>query len=290
MSKTLPIYQINQFESKQPDNDFYVNKINLHAKLHQFAELPHKHDFFLMLFITNGHGKHQVDFQDHEIKAGRFFFIRPGQMHYWMLSENIEGFVFFHSIGFYNNHLNHHKISDFHHFKNYQNEPFVDLKAGTFSFVSSLLSQLYSEYNNNQPMRISKAHSMIHLIYIEISRNYKSSAMKANRTYLEKLNKFEILVESHYLTKKMPREYAALLNMTEKHLNRIIKHCLNKTTTELIADRLIIEAKRMLLHSDLQVNQVSDKLGFSERSYFNRFFKKQTLLTPNQFRNQYTNM
>ena len=287
MKDILPVYQIDQFQSNKFDKDFYVNKIDIHAQLHEFAEFPHKHDFFLLLFITKGSGTHQVDFEDFEIEPGRFFFIKPGQMHCWNLSRDIEGYVFFHSKDFYDNYFSSHSINNFHFFKNYQTQPFVDLKTKVSQFITTLLGQLHQEYTHNEEMRISKVHSVIHLIYIEIARLYQGELKPVTSVYLDKLNKFEALIEEHYLTCKFPRDYAEMLNITEKHLNRIVKFSLNKTSTELIANRIIIEAKRMLLHSVLPINQISEELGFNEKSYFNRFFKKQVAQTPKQFRDQF---
>lgn len=290
MKEVLPVYQINQFKSETIEANFYVNKIDVHAKLHQFAELPHKHDFFLMLYVTGGKGKHQIDFEDFEVSKGRFFFIKPGQMHCWDLSEDIAGYVFFHSKDFYDNYFNSHTINNFHLFKNYQTKPFVDLEGQSAIFMETLLGQLEKEYTHNEPMRLSKVHSIIHLIYIEISRIYKGALKPITSKYLDKLNQFEELIELNYSTLKFPRDYAEKLHISEKHLNRIVKFSLNKTSTELIADRLIIEAKRMLLHSHLPINRISEKLGFNEKSYFNRFFKKKVELTPKQFRDQYSSI
>ena len=77
------------------------------------------------------------------------------------------------------------------------------------------------------------------------------------------------------------------LNISEKHLNRIVKNCLNKTSSSLIQERVILEAKRMLMHSELNVTEISVALGFNESSYFIRFFKKKTGVTPMGFLNLY---
>jgi AraC-like DNA-binding protein len=82
---------------------------------------------------------------------------------------------------------------------------------------------------------------------------------------------------------KFPSEYASLLNITERHLNRITKTCLNKTPTELISDRVILEAKRMFIHSNYNIAEVAGELGYFDSSYFSKLFKKKTKLTPKQF-------
>ena len=77
------------------------------------------------------------------------------------------------------------------------------------------------------------------------------------------------------------------MNLSEKHLNRMSKECLNKTTTELIAERIVLEAKRLLIHSKQTISEIANELGYEDNSYFSRFFKKHTEQTPAQFLNSH---
>ena len=97
MSKKLPIYSITEFQSAPHENDFYANHVNLHVKEHHFTKLPHKHDFYLIILFTKGSGKHEVDFETFQVEPGTLFILKPGEMHYWELSNDIDGYVFFHS-------------------------------------------------------------------------------------------------------------------------------------------------------------------------------------------------
>lgn len=86
---------------------------------------------------------------------------------------------------------------------------------------------------------------------------------------------------------RLPKFYADLLNISTKHLNRVVKYTLNKTASELIAERLILETKRLIVHSGNDLLQISDSLKFSEYSYFSKFFKLKTGLSPSVFRKKY---
>jgi AraC-like DNA-binding protein len=85
-------------------------------------------------------------------------------------------------------------------------------------------------------MKYEKIHSLISLVYIELSRHYLPATKIKNKTYLLKLRKLEHYIDVYFKTKKSAHEYASLMNMSEKHLNRICKECLNKTTSEIIAE------------------------------------------------------
>ena len=101
MSKSLPIYSINSFKKELTRKEFYANNFSDHVKEHRFTNLPHKHDFFLVVLVTKGSGWHEVDFVRYAVKQGSVFTLQPGQMHFWNLSADVDGFVFFHTKSFY---------------------------------------------------------------------------------------------------------------------------------------------------------------------------------------------
>src|SRR5437868_5067061 len=100
MKKRLPVYSIQNFEQGAEEN-FYANDLGKHIKEHHFTNLPHKHDFYLVLLFTAGSGTHEIDFQNYQVKPGSLFIMQPGQMHLWRLSDDCQGYVFFHSRAFY---------------------------------------------------------------------------------------------------------------------------------------------------------------------------------------------
>ncbi|MBL4703576.1 MAG: helix-turn-helix domain-containing protein [Flavobacteriales bacterium] len=287
MSKALPIYSINEFQSLNLDSEFYANLLNPHVKEHHFTRLPHKHDFYLIVLITGGSGMHEIDFESYSVVPGMLFILKPGQMHFWKLSDDIDGYVFFHSRDFYDKGYLANSIKDFEFYASYQNPPCIQLNIEAISRMKSLMKELVNEYTDDQVLKWQKVHSIINLVYIEIARVYSPGNQVNSEKYLLKVRAFEDLIEENYKQVKFAKDYASMLNITEKHLNRITKNCLNKTSSQLISERILLEAKRMLMHSKLNVTEVSEELGFNESSYFIRFFKKHTDLTPLHFLHRY---
>ena len=82
------------------------------------------------------------------------------------------------------------------------------------------------------------------------------------------------------------QDYAGLMAITEKYLNELCKKTAGKTASELIHERIILEAKRLLLHSDLNNKEVAYFLSFDDPSHFSKFFKRKTGRTPSQFRKE----
>jgi AraC family transcriptional activator of pobA len=122
------------------------------------------------------------------------------------------------------------------------------------------------------------------LRFDEITRQFTASIV----SYLKKVWQFEELSEVNFKVMKFARDYSSHMKISEKHLNRIVKIGLNKMSTVLIQDRVLLEAKRMLMHSKLNVSEISFELRFRESSYFIRFFKQKTSITPLGFVKQYT--
>jgi AraC-like DNA-binding protein len=248
---------------------------------------PHKHDFYLIVLFTKGSGTHEIDFKTYDIKPGTVFMMTPGQMHNWKLSKDIDGYVFFHTKDFYDRGCTSASVLDYPFFNSIHNQPLIRLKKKAFEKLTILFKEITEEYNNTDILKFEKLHALISLVYIELSRHYLPTTKIESETYLLKLRKLEEFIGKHFKSKKYPHEYADLMNLSEKHLNRISKECLNKTTTDLIAERIVLEAKRLLIHSKYTVTEVATELGYDDNSYFSRFFKKNSGETPLEFLNKY---
>lgn len=285
--KVLPVYKIRDFE-KSPEKDaFYANYLKNHVKKYDFTHTPHKHDFFFLVLVTSGIGVHEIDFKKYEVKPGSLFILRPGQTHNWELSRDCDGYVFFHTRDFYDEGFTSGRILDYPFYSSHHSAPLITLKGRSFLQVKELLKQVTKEYMKDNFMKFQKLHALVDLIYIELSRIHRPATETGNETYLNKLKKFEALIEVHYLKYKTAGYYASLMNISEKHLNRISQTCLGKTSTRIISERIVLEAKRLLIQSRLNVTQTAYNLGYKDTSYFNRFFKKQAGQTPLDFVKRY---
>ena len=118
---------MGNFKTSRKDDVFYANYLNPHVKTHHFTELPHKHDFYLVVLITQGTGTHEVDFKSYDVEPGIMFMLKPGQMHFWKFSDDIDGFVFFHDATFFDEGYSAMSIREFDFFSSMQNEPVVYL-------------------------------------------------------------------------------------------------------------------------------------------------------------------
>ena len=213
----------------------------------------------------------------------------PGQVHTWEVSKDIDGYIFFHDEEFYNLNFTREKVENYPFFSSTENSPLIILKGGEVSGVEKRFREIVAEYRDRQLMGFQKICSLLNVLYIDLSRVYLPVAQRAkqNETQLMQVRRLEILVADNFRSIKYPGQYARMMFMSEKNLNRICKITFNKTTSDVIADRIILEAKRMLVHSKFSVIQISMELGYIDNSYFVRVFKKRTGETPMEFSKRY---
>jgi AraC family transcriptional activator of pobA len=288
--KTLPVYDIAAFQHSGNDRDFYANDFRSHLKQNEhLVLLPHRHNFYMSVLFTAGNGSHEIEFNNYTIKPGCLFMLAPGQVHTWELPDNIDGYIFFHTKEFYDLNFTYEKVENYPFFSSLRNTPLIILKKLSLKKIEPMFREMVKEYRSNELMKFKKLCSMVNILYIELSREYLPQKMidEQNQSYLARVRQLEELINKNFVDIKSPEKYARLMYVSEKHLNRMVKVSLNKTTSDLITERIILEAKRMLVFSKKTVSEIIVELGYTDNAYFFRFFKKKTAVTPADFLRQF---
>ncbi|CAN5754044.1 helix-turn-helix transcriptional regulator [soil metagenome] len=289
--KQLPVLDISKFYFAGKKEEFYSNILSLHNKEHHHhIDKPHKHNSYLVVLFTKGTGMHEVDFSSYKVKPGSVFLLTPGQTHSWNLSKDAEGYVFLHSKNYYDQPYSHNTIDSFPFFYSTQNTPCIYLSKQNEPRIRKLFSEIHKEFSSDVILKYRKICSLLDILYIELSRLYLGSNYKkvvSSSNYSMKLKQLEQLIDTNFIELKSPGDYASLMNISTKHLNRISQTLVEKSTSELIADRVLLEAKRMLLHSENTVSEIAELLGYRDYSYFSRLFKKVCGETPTEFAKHY---
>jgi len=289
----LPILNIKQFEFKINEGDFYANDFLSHLeKHHSSIAKPHKHDFYLTVLFTDGAGVHEVDFNSYPIKRGALFLMNPGQTHHWEFSEKAKGYIFFHSKEFYNLSFPNKNINDYPFFYTSYNFPFLLLEEKELDLFCVFFKLILEEYTLNEFMRHQKLALLVDLLYIETTRLYIKNEQN-NSHKIEKgvafFRRLEQLIDQNFLTMKNASDYANELNISTKHLNKIVMNTVGQTTTDIIHQRILLEAKRLLTHGELTVQEIAFELGYEDTSYFSRLFKNKCGVSPSVFSKIYIN-
>lgn len=287
----IPILNIREFEKDDLLDDFYSKSFSKHiAENKNHFNIPHSHDFFLCVLFTSGTGTHEIDFNTYPIRPGTIFFLKPGQSHFWEFEDTPEGFIFFHTQEFYDFYFFNQKLSSFPFWFSLNNPPVLILPSGKIKKIQTLFEEINSENAQEEPYKRFKLVNLLNLVYIELSREYTGNELSlgsSSPAYLKILEGLELLVEEFFRVEKSAKFYADKLNITSKHLNRVTKETLNKTTTDLITERVILEAKRDIVHATNTFSELSEILGYSDYAYFSRVFKSRTGMTPLEFKRAY---
>lgn len=282
--KKYPVYTIQRFNCNSVNSDFYINTFKNHLVTHSFVEEPHRHDFYVLVFFTAGSGSHEVDFDRFKVQAGSLFVLQPGQMHHWDLSEDVDGYVVFFSQEMYNLYFGQKDIESFPYYFSVNTKSEIVLTDQESVSLQPLFKMMLAESVENKIFKQDKILNLLDIIHIELARKYNETIVPEVHSYNSKIKQFGQLLEAKFISQKAASFYADSLNISLKHLNRICNEIVHKTTTQVITERIILEAKRMLMDRSLAVNEIASKLGYDDYSYFVRLFKKNTEMTPKQFR------
>jgi AraC-like DNA-binding protein len=167
---------------------------------------------------------------------------------------------------------------------------YCQLEAVKFKKLISILNSIFQEYTNKQESYQEIIKANLSVFFIELVRNrknLKSSAKPVNAYAQERLEEFLELLETTIGEHKQVAHYADKLNLSVFQLNAITKATLGKTSSVLMDEYVILEAKRYLLATTDQVSQIAYHLGYEDVSYFIRFFKKHTGHSPEVFRRNF---
>lgn len=285
--KSVPLYSIDQFQKKSDQKKQY--EIEVFHKNRDFkVSYPHRHDFYEILFLTEGSGTHTIDLDEHIIKPNTIFFLSPGQIHDLVLSQDIKGFIFLFTAEFYLiNKQDQNKLLElpfFYHISG-NSLPLYLKKEEAANFID-LFEQAIEENKNNQDDSSEIIRSLLDILLVKCKRCYPIDVDEKSKKSNLLVKRFKQLIEEKYQENLSVKEYAELLSVTANHLSETVKNLTGRTPTDLINDKMILEIKRLLIHTELTVSEIAFQLHFVDQSYFSRYFKKQTGISPGDFRIQ----
>ncbi|TRX48608.1 helix-turn-helix domain-containing protein [Fulvivirga sp. M361] len=288
----LPVYCIATFQDANTHElDFDIKILEELVDEFEFVNQPHRHDFYDILFITEGTGTHTIDFITYEVKPCSIFFLTPGQVHSWDLSHDVKGFSIFFKPDFY---LMDHKLKkllDFPFFHTMNTSPALYFDCRIDPIVKQVIHEIYRENQTAKLGREKVVRAYLDILLIKLSRHYhRLIGDEHPRPLTYRIRELESLIDTNFRTYKQPSEYADMMSLSLKHLNSLCKKGLNKTVGQLIQERIVLESKRLLLHSDQSISEISYNLGYNDNSYFARFFRNKMNLSPDEYRKTFPNV
>lgn len=274
----IPVINIQGFREGQVAGRDELLFNELHGK--RYIEKPHKHDFFILNLFDQAHGVHTIDSIDYPIGNHQVHVLFPGQIHKWDIKAGTIGYQLMVERSFLEQFAPYFRFS----FTNYQNHPVIHLRGTAFQLLLYEFDAIKEE--------LIKENSLVHLIRARAAVIAAIVSKEAEPVFREfkvyqsnpRLANFNMLIDEFFRKEKFVKFYAQRLHMSANYLNSLCKKNLKISATQLIHQRLSLEAKRMLQSTDLSIKEIAFELGFTDHAYFSNFFKKQTGASPSAFR------
>jgi len=279
----------NTFTLVNPQNG------NLAFKLFAFADNSHfdhiqRLNYYSMIWIQRGHGTVKADFSKYDFTSGTLFSFAPYQPFMLSSDEEIQGIVLNFHPDFFCIHKHQHEVAcNGVLFNNIYAPPFVHVDEQSKATFELLLNQMQTEVQNVALAQYELLVSYLKIFLITASRlktqqydNVQKAGSAGKEPFV--LQTLKNYIEQHFKTHHSPSDYAGLLNITPKALAKITKTHFNKTLSDLISERIVIEAKRELYLSNKSVKEIAYELGYDDEHYFSRFFKNNADVSPQLYR------
>jgi len=290
MAKKLPVYSICTIKGGEgKPGDFIISRFSQYLAQRNYLLQPHGHTFFHLVFFTKAGGQQAIDFTSFPVKPGQIYFMNPGQVHNWLFSGEVDGYIVNFSDGFFDSFLKEPNFLErFPFFGGYGEDQVIQLTGNCLKEVTALFERLLVELAPLKSHAMEMIHTLLLQLFITVTRQMEPARLKQlSKPGYTTLRNFQKLVNENYIKLKLPSEYAARLYVTPNYLNALCRDLLGKSAGEIIRDRVMLEAKRLLINADISISEIAMQLSFEDNSYFTKFFKKYAGKTPEEFRKEY---
>lgn len=249
-----------------------------------------RNNYYTLVWLHTGNGKLKVDFSSYDFGKDYLLAFSPYQPFMLSPESAVEGIAIQFHPDFFCIHKHQQEVAC--HgvlFNNIYQPPYVNVDRDARATFAMLIKQMSVEMQNESLAQYELLISYLKVLLITASRlkvqqfsEIKLTAKDEKEPFI--LQKLKDAIEGNFKTKHSAGDYADLLHISSKALAKITKTHLNKTLTSLIAERVVIEAKRELYLTDKPIKQIAYELGYQDEFYFSRFFKTNTDISPQLYR------
>jgi AraC family transcriptional regulator, transcriptional activator of pobA len=251
-----------------------------------------KYKSFIKILYLAENASITIDYKKFTTATNSLFFINSNQ-HFQIHSVPVDsGIMLFYNRDFYCVQIHDNEVScDGLLFNNIFEIPIVEIPASVQPFISASVDNIIEEFNGDQSSREEMIRTYLKQIIIKATRLWKQQHAGQNdlsASYdADFYRNFSRLVEVHFKEKHGLSDYAELLMVTPKTLNKKLSKLHVKNPNDIIKNRIILEAKRLLSFSTMSIKEIAYYLGYDDPAYFNRLFTNKVKATPASFRKQY---
>jgi len=281
--------QQNVFTLINPQNG------NLAFKIYDFDNNSHfdhlqRNNYYSLIWVTKGRGKVKADFAEHHFEENSLLAFSPYQPFMVCTPENIEGIAIHFHPDFYCIHMHQKEVScNGVLFNNIYEPPFTKIDQSASVIFHMTINQMKNEMQNPALAQYDLLISYLKIFLITASRLKTEQTTESLKDIKDQKEPFILqnlkeAIENNFRIKHSAVHYANMLNISSKALAKLTKIYFNRTLTDMIAERIIIEAKRELYLTNKAVKEIAYELGYEDEHYFSRFFKANADISPQLYR------
>ncbi|RFZ94869.1 AraC family transcriptional regulator [Mucilaginibacter conchicola] len=268
---------------------------NLAFKLFEFDNNSYfdhiqRNNYFTLILVTAGEGLAKVDFCDYSFTENTLFAFYPYQPFMLQSRSALRGVAIQFHHDFFCIYRHHKEIANNGLlFNNVYEQPFVLVNEGCRNTMFNLIEGIVNELKTDSFRKDEALVSYLKILLvmatrIKLDQQDVQDAQTVNGKQLMLIQNLKNAIEDNFREKHSASEYADLLHLTPTSLARVAKSHFNKTLSDLITERIIIEAKRELYLTDKTIKEIAYELGYDDEYYFSRVFKSKTEVSPQLYR------
>lgn len=272
---------------------FHVYPYDKTADPRNLRHVPHRHDFYQLIWLREGSGELECDLRRARFRADSLFFFAPGRMHSWRHEIATRGVMAGVTPAFFNADANHPGLLGRMSFLHDMPMPMLAFDGAAAREMDELFQGLLEEAARAEAGVEDIARALVTIILSKARRRLQSARAdeaagapagdRAEAT-CPLARRFRVALEQNFPKLLKVSDYAALLQVSRSHLNEDLRLHTGRTASDHIHDRLLLEAKRLLVYSSFTVSEIAYQLRFQDPSYFGRFFRQRTGESPGAYR------
>lgn len=282
-NQQVPVYPL---EPDEATGNKYFRVYNFEGSLPRQSDLliPHRKDHYLIVFVRRAGRRQWIDMMPYTLKDNTIYFTGPN--HVIVKEEFVQ--LWSTGIAFTPEFLSLQEnaaLNKLPLIQNPQNGHELLLTEADINFVEDMLTRISVEYQSPSEwqQRMLTAYLTVLLTYLSrlYTEQFKDSDISVDKLLLKK---FQAKINDCFRELREVGDYASLLNISAGHLSEVVKTQSGKPAIKHIHERLVMESRRLLFHTNNSLKEIAFDLGFADASYFNRFFKRETGITPAEYR------
>lgn len=278
-STDVPAYRLYR-ESREEAGDFWIHvePIPARTRLHRYEIAAHRHPALLQMFRTTAGEGEIFDGAAHiGFRAPAVLFIPPGAVHGFRFSRDVDGLV----VTVLADRLGQIAATD------RQVARFAEaIRVVPLEGADDALTRIDGEMRGQQAGRMAALQALVALAIVDLARGWGAGQEHAvaRDGVAMRIERLQELIAANFRAARPVSFYAEALGLSTAQLNRVTRAATGRSVHELVALRIVEAARRDLVFTPTPVNRIAESLGFADPAYFNRFFRRQTGMTPGAFR------